>query len=223
SQNEIIVVLGASETISEDEIEEMFSHMDGVEFLLLQLEINIDALSSIVEKACSRGIKVILNPAPARQLDDSIFPMLYAITPNEVEAEVLSGVAYGDETDIRPMADAFRKKGVRNVIITLGKSGCYLLDESGKEYRFSNYDDIEVLDSTGAGDAFNGGLLAALGEGKTLPDAVHFANIVSNLSVTRLGTSTSMPWRMEINEFMMTHDFKCQGTFHFDPMSIHKE
>ena len=222
SQNEIIVVLGASETIGEEEIEKMFSRMEGVKYLLLQYEINDDALGEIIRKAYARGIKVILNPAPARDLDESLYPLLFAITPNEVEAEKLSGVAYESDSDVRKMAEVFRSKGVENTIITLGKKGAYLLDEKGDEYHYANYDDITVLDSTGAGDAFNGGLLAALGEGKTVKEAVSFANVVSNLSVTRMGTSTSMPSRDEIMGFISSHVRKITKSFCFEPPVVQK-
>ncbi len=204
SQNEIVVVLGASATITDSDIEEIFDKIKGAEYLLLQLEINTDALEKIITRAHSENIKIILNPAPIQPISDYIYPLLYAITPNEVEAATLAGIGYEKKEDAVMIAEKIKAKGVSNVIITLGKNGVYLSDEGGENHYFDNYKSIKPLDTTGAGDAFSGGLLAALGEGKSLYDSVAFANVVSNLSVTKLGTSSSMPSREEIDAFLQS-------------------
>ena len=202
SQNEIVVVLGASATVTDDDIEKIMDSIRDAGYLLLQLEINTDALEKIILKAHERGIKIILNPAPYQLINESLYPLLYAVTPNEVEAACLAEMEYRAKDNAPAIAETIRNKGVENVIITLGKNGVYLLEENGEGQFFSNYDSIKVVDTTGAGDAFSGGLLCALGEGRSLSDAVAFANVVSNLSVSRLGTSTSMPTRDEIDSFM---------------------
>lgn len=204
SQNEIVVVPGSCECITGEEIQEMFKHLDDVRYLLLQLEINTDAMEEIIERAYEAGIKVILNPAPVQKIDDKVFRHLYAIVPNEVEAQILSGKNYSGDSDCSGMADFFLEKGVENVIITLGKRGAYVRS-AGNGFFIDNYPDIRVVDSTGAGDAFCGGLLAALGEGSSFEESARFANVVSNLSVTRLGTSVSMPARAEIDSFLAAH------------------
>lgn len=107
---------------------------------------------------------------------------------------------------IEKIAKAIKSKGVKNVIITLGKNGVYLSDGNDNNSYFDNYSSIKPLDTTGAGDVFSGGLLTALGEGKTLRETVAFANVVSNLSVTKLGTSSSMPTREEIDEFIKSQN-----------------
>lgn len=204
SQNEIVVVSGACGTITEEEVNQMFQHLDGVEYLLIQLEINLDAIEMIIERAYSKGIRIILNPAPVQPVSDSILAKLYAITPNEVEAQILSSIAYDRPSDCCRIADYFMARGVQNAVITLGSSGVYAKTE--EEERFlSNYKDIAVVDTTGAGDAFSGGLLAALGKGYDFMDAVEYANVVSNLSVTRIGTSPAMPSAAEIDDFIRTH------------------
>lgn len=202
SQNEIVVVLGASATIGDDDIERIMEEIKDAGYLLLQLEINMDALEKIILKAHDKGIKIILNPAPYQAIREDLYPLLYAVTPNEVETACLARKEYRTKDDASEIAEIIKAKGVENVIITLGKNGVYLLDKDNNGFFFSNYESIKVLDTTGAEDAFNGGLLCALGEGKSLYDATAFANVVSNLSVTRLGTSTSMPARTEIDEFL---------------------
>lgn len=202
SQNEIIVVLGASATLNDSDIDAIIERIKDVDYLLMQLEINTDALEKIIVAAHKMGIKIILNPAPIQEIDDALYALLYAVTPNEVEASSLSGIDYAKREDAVLLARTIREKGVQNVIITLGKNGVFLLDSNGNENFFDNYDSIKVVDSTGAGDAFSGGLLAALGEGKSLVEAVKFANVVSNLSVTKVGTSTSMPSRKEVDAFL---------------------
>lgn len=205
SQNEIVVVLGASSMFTDSDIARIMDGIEDASFLLLQLEINVDALEKIIVKAYKKGIKIILNPAPYQPISEDLFPMLYAITPNEVEASLLSGIEYKTKEDAPTIAEKIKSMGVENVIITLGKNGVYFLDKNDCGQYFSNYDSVKVLDSTGAGDAFNGGLLTALGEGKSLAEAVAFANVVSNISVSRIGTSTSMPTRKEIDEFIKSH------------------
>ncbi len=204
SQNEIVVVSGACNGITANDVDNIFQHLDGIEYLLLQLEINMDALELIIEKAYEKGMKIILNPAPAQSVSDHILSMLYAITPNEVEAQILSSIKYREPKDCHEISSHFIDKGVKNVVITLGKSGSYVRTAE-REVFLNNYDDINVIDTTGAGDAFNGGFLAALGNGADVIKAAEFANIVSNLSVTKIGTAPSMPSIEEIEDFMNKH------------------
>lgn len=209
SQNEIVVVSGACDTITESEVLNIFSLMGDVEYLLLQLEINIEAIELIVSMAYERGIKVILNPAPIQILSNDLYSKLYAITPNEVEAQILTSMKYGSISDCRNMASFFHTEGVENVVITLGKNGAYVSTD-GTEYELANYNDIIVKDTTGAGDAFNGGLVAALSKGYSFIDASNYANVVSNLSVAKIGTAPSMPSHEEIEMFMETHIPVCR-------------
>lgn len=200
SQNEIVVILGACDTFSDEDIEALKPALEGCEYLLLQMEINPDATEKLIDLAYEMGIKVILNPAPVQQLDERLYQKLYLVTPNEVEAKILTGIACDDRVGLDAAAAAFFEKGVKKVIITIGKRGVYFHDGE-KAQIFENYD-VKVLDTTGAGDAFNGGLLAGLSQGMELDQAVGYGNIVSNLAVTRLGTAPAMPTWEEIAAFM---------------------
>lgn len=200
SQNEIVVVLGACNTFSEEDLERLKPGLEGCEYLLLQLEINTDATEKLINWAYGQGIRVILNPAPVQELPKELYSKLYLVTPNEVEARILTGIACDNPEGCQKAADKFLEKGVKNVIITLGSRGIYLYDGSSQQV-LENYD-VKVLDTTGAGDAFNGGLLAGLSQGMTLKQATIYGNVVSNLAVTRLGTAPAMPTRDEIEAFI---------------------
>lgn len=199
SQNEIVVVPGASLSFASAEVDLLKQVIDECDYLLMQLEINMDAMMLAAEYAAQHGKKVILNPAPAAEIPEELWPMLHIATPNEVEAEYYTGIPIRTEEDAKKAADWFHKKGVRNVVITLAERGAYLSGEGHCSFvpAFS----VDAVDTTGAGDAFCGGLLAALSEGKGLPEAVCFANAVAALSVQKIGTARSMPVREEILEF----------------------
>ena len=198
SQNEIVIVPGALNEFGDEEIEKVMPMLDGCDYLLVQLEMNIPATEKLIRIADEMGVKVILNPAPVSSISDETYTHLWCVTPNEVEAQILSGIDGLEEP--KAIAEYFIGKGVRNVILTLGKEGAYLYD-GVRESRYSNWD-VNVLDTTGAGDAFNGGLLAALAKEYSLEDACVYANIVSNLAVTRMGTSVAMPTEDEIDAFI---------------------
>ncbi len=198
--NEIIVVPGACNTFTKSEIDFVFNEFKEIEYLLVQLEINEDAMLYIIEKAKKLNIKIILNPAPYSDICKSMLDHLYLITPNETEAAQLTNHKCENIEDYRKIANYLFDKKVENVIITLGKKGVYFNNKEIEKI-IDNYD-VKVIDSTGAGDAYNGGLLAGLSLGYNLFEAVKYASIVSNLSVTKLGTSISMPTRNEITEFI---------------------
>lgn len=200
SQNEIVVVLGACETITDEEVEALKDALKGASYLLTQLETNVSSVYKIVELANSMQVPVILNPAPIQTISDYLLRDLYLITPNEVEAEALTGIKIEDEEQANKAADYFFARGVKNVIITLGGRGIYLATSEKRgiipAYR------VDAVDTTGAGDAFNGGLVAALAEGKSLEEAVEFANALAAIAVQRIGTTPAMPTREEIDAFL---------------------
>ena len=200
SQNSIVVVLGACDTFDDTDIDRLDAALEGCEYLLLQLEINPDAVEKLVRLAAKKGIRVILNPAPVQEIAPCVYQSLYLITPNEVEARILTGIPCETQADCRSVAQAFFKKGVRNVVLTLGGKGAYVND--GSRERFLPCYEMDIVDTTGAGDAFNGGLLAGLSRGMDIMDAAALASVVANLSVTRLGTSCAMPSASEIAEFI---------------------
>ena len=199
-QNAIVIVPGACSTITEADIASVSEQIEQSEYLLLQLEINQDANEKAAELAKNNGVKVIVNTAPYQPVSDDFLRGVYLVTPNEVEAEELTGIAVTDKESADRAAQTLFAKGVQNVLITLGARGVYLNTGDASEilpaYR------VNAVDTTGAGDAFNGGLVAALAEGKSLRDAARFANALAALSVQRLGTTASMPLRSEIDAFL---------------------
>ncbi len=200
SQNEIIIVPGACNTITEAEVASVENVIKECEYVLLQLEVNQDANERIVDMANKYGCKVIMNTAPYVPMTDEFLSKCYMVTPNEVEAEEVTGIAVTDLESAKKAAAYFREKGVTDVVITLGSRGVFVSSQ-GREMIVPAYK-VDAVDTTGAGDAFNGGLLAALSEGKELWDAVKFANALAALSVQKLGTTPSMPLREEIDAFL---------------------
>lgn len=203
SQNEILVVSGACNTITDEEVESISDVLEQSEYLLTQLETNLSSIEKVIDIAYKNGVKVILNTAPVQPIPDEMLSKVNLITPNEVEAEILTGICVDSKEAADKAAEWFFNRGVQNVIITLGGRGVYVSSE-GKSEIIPAYK-VDAVDTTGAGDAFNGGLLAALSEGKNIWDAVTFANALAALSVQRLGTTPAMPTREEIDQFLQTH------------------
>lgn len=203
SQNAIMVAAGACDTFNEQDILKIEPEIKSSAILLTQLETNIDAIEAVIDIAYRNGVKVILDPAPVQPINDELFKKIDIITPNEVEAEILSGIKVVTMQDTIKAAWYFLDKGVKEVVITLGKNGVMAVTKNRNEL-FKNHD-VKVIDTTGAGDAFNGGFATALAEGKDVFEACRFGNVVSNLAVTRLGTSVAMPTREEIDDFIKEH------------------
>lgn len=199
-QNIISVVPGACSNITDKDIEKVREVILKNEILLLQLENNVDATLKIIDIAYGKGVKIILNPAPVSPLPDGIYKKLYAITPNETEAEKLSGIKIESAEDIVSASNYFHNKGLKNVIITLGDKGAYVSTEDEK--RWLTPIKVNVVDTTGAGDAFNGGLVVALAQGKDILQACEYAMVVAGLSVTKIGSSISMPTLKEIEAYL---------------------
>lgn len=200
SQNEIVIVPGACNTISKEEVESVEDLLEDAEYVLLQLEINQDANNLVAELAQKHGCKVIINTAPYAPMPDEFLSKAFMVTPNEVEAEEITGVHVEDLESAKKAAEYFYDKGVKQVLITLGSKGVFV-SADGREEIIPAYH-VDALDTTGAGDAFNGGLLAALSKGQSIWDAVRFANALAALSVQKLGTTPSMPWLKDIEEFL---------------------
>ena len=203
SQNSIMVTSGACGKITPQDISSIEGSIKNSQFLLTQLETNLDAMEAVVSIAYRSGVKVVLNPAPIQPISDDLLKMVYIITPNEVEAEILTGIPVDGEENAKKAAQYFFEKGIKNVVITLGKRGVFVADQYRQ--KIIPVPKVNVIDTTGAGDAFNGGLVTALAEGKDLWEAAKFANALASIAVTRLGTSPAMPYREEIDQFMEEH------------------
>lgn len=199
-ENQIMIVPGASETISKEEIYRLEEIIKESSYILLQYEINQDANELIKKIALENSTKVIVNTAPYVEVNKDFYEGLYLITPNESEAEALTGVKVKDLASLKKASQIIKDMGVENVIITLGKDGVFV-DSDGVNKIIPAYK-VKPVDTTGAGDAFNGALLATLSKGADLFNAVDFANAFAGLSVRKMGTSVAMPTKKEVDEFL---------------------
>lgn len=200
AENQILVVPGACEKITDEEVESLKDTLEDAEYVLTQLETNISAVEKLVEISKEANAKVILNTAPIQKIDEDMLKDIYIVTPNEVEAQSLTGVKVTDINSADEASKWFMDRGVKKVIITLGRNGVYVND--GEKSDIIPAFTVEAIDTTGAGDAFNGGLLAGLSHGMDIWEASKFGNAVGALSVQKVGTTVSMPTREEIDEFI---------------------
>ncbi|MDR1108909.1 MAG: ribokinase [Spirochaetaceae bacterium] len=197
SENSIVVAPGACAHITSADIALLEGEIASGDIFLTQLEVNIDAIERAVRIAADHKKIIVMNTAPARKLSDEFLSRATIITPNESEAFLLTGVAVADKSSAGKAARVFFDKGIKNVVITLGKKGCYVND--GKIEEIIEPVEVPTIDTTGAGDAFTGGLVVALAEDRSLLNAVKFATCTAALSTTKMGTAPSMPYRTEID------------------------
>lgn len=195
-ENCISVASGANGKFTPLDIENASELVEKASFVLVQLEIPLETVMALVDKSFAHGVPVILNPAPARPLSDELISKLFIITPNETEAELLTGVKVTDEASAAKAARILREKGAKLVIITLGAKGAFLL--SDQEQILIPSIVVNAVDTTAAGDTFNGALTVGLAEGMEIKAAIRFANQAAAISVTRMGAQSSQPYRSEI-------------------------
>lgn len=200
AENCIAVAPGANNYITNKNIDEVFNKADDVEYVLLQLEIPIPVVEYAIEKAYALGKKVILNPAPANKLSDDILRKVYLLTPNKIECGMLAGISIENSDDLDKASGILLNKGIKNIIVTLGKEGCMI--RNAKTTSIVAARKVEAVDTTAAGDVFNGALVVALAENKSLTEAVKFATVCSSVSVTRMGAQPSIPVRTEIDNII---------------------
>ncbi len=197
-ENRIIVMIGANLDLSPAEIRRTEDEIASCNAVLMQLETNLDALRETIALAKKHCKTIILNPAPAQNVPDGFFEGIDYLTPNETEAEFFSSIPVNDTLSAYAAGEKLLSYGVKNVIITLGKNGAALINRETKIVIPTT--DLKAVDTTGAGDAFNGAFTVALSEGKNIIDAIKFANCAASISVTRKGASPSMPLRAESDE-----------------------
>lgn len=199
-QNAIVVVPGACATINDEDLARIRPRLLESSLILLQLEVNQDANEKVARLAKAHGIRLIVNTAPYCPVSDDFLRGVYLVTPNEVEAEEMTQIPVTDQLSARRAAAVLHQKGVENVLITMGSKGAFL-STGGQDWMVPAFR-VHAVDTTGAGDAFNGGLIAALAEGMDLRQAAEFASAVAALSVQRVGAAPSMPTREEIDAFL---------------------
>jgi ribokinase len=197
-ENAIIVVPGACFELTSAEVEQARPLIQQAAAFVTQLELPIPTVEFGLQLAHSLGVPTILNPAPACALPASIFPLCDYITPNESEAELLTGIRVTSIATAEQAADALLARGVRNAVITLGAQGALVKNATTLQHVHA-IDAGPVVETTGAGDAFNGGFAVALAEGRSIVDAARFGCAVAGISVTRPGTAPSMPHRVEVD------------------------
>jgi ribokinase len=198
-RNEIVVASGANARLTPDDVKREVRGSAG-DLLLLQLESPLETVEAAAALGARNGMKVVLDPAPARPLPDRLLRDVDCLTPNESEALVLLGRTEGEVAlaEAPEVARALLRRGVRSVVLKLGDKGAFLDD--GKDPRHFPAPKVEAVDSTAAGDTFNGALAVAMAEGREVAGAIAFANVAAALSVTRLGAQASIPTRAEVEK-----------------------
>jgi ribokinase len=198
--NSIMVVPGANLHLSADEIVREVTKVNGIFIAGFQLENNVDEIVKAMGMLHKRGIKVLLDPAPAHQLPEEIYRAIAILKPNEHEAEILSGIKVSTPADAFRAAELLHAKGAETVIITLGAGGAVVVNGRIKE--FIPAPKVNAIDTTGAGDIFSGSLLTALSKDMQLLDAVRYANAAASLSVTKMGVFEATPTEEETLAFI---------------------
>jgi ribokinase len=199
-ENSIAVAGGANGRLSPADVKKAKRAFVGATAVVMQLETPLETVQATAALAARAGVRVILNPAPARPLPDKLLKLVSILTPNETEAELLTGIKVSDARAAARAADKLLAKGVETVILTLGALGAFVAG-AGIRQLVPGFK-VKPVDTTAAGDIFNGALVVALGEGRTLSDAVRFANAAAAISVTRMGAQPSAPTRKEIDQFL---------------------
>ena len=197
AQNCIAVASGANAALYPDDIKNAETKIATADAVLMQLEIPIETVAYVAALAKQHNRRLILNPAPATTLPDRLLTCVSIITPNEGEAEILTGIKIKDDESLQKAAAVLHQKGVETVIITLGVNGAFISSEGVEEHVPAPV--VEAVDTTAAGDVFNGALAVALSEGQSLHDAVVFGCHAAALSVTRLGAQAAAPYRNELS------------------------
>jgi ribokinase len=198
--NVIVVAPGANQMLSPEDVKKAESDITSSGALVVQLEIPLETVEFAAQLANDSGVPFILDPAPAQKLRPELLKMVDVLTPNETEAQILTGIEVTEEDSARTAVKKLLEYGVKSVILTMGANGFLLGTDD--EMEFVPAVKVNAIDATAAGDAFTGSLAVGLAQGKTLADAATFANYVAALSVTKMGAQSSMPTKEAVESFI---------------------
>ncbi|NQV29705.1 MAG: ribokinase [Candidatus Marinimicrobia bacterium] len=202
-ENSIVVSSGANWTLSEADIDKNSKIFDDAEILLIQLETPTASVAAAIKSARQHNVKVILNPAPVRSLDPELLKGVTVITPNRVEAEMLTGIKLSSNDDLSRCADMLHILGIETVLITLGAEGVFI--SSGGEQKLIPAYSVHAIDTVGAGDVFSGFFAAHYSGADSLEKTVILASAAAGLSVTRIGAQTAIPHLDEVKAYLNKH------------------
>jgi len=205
-QNSIVVASGANFTLTKEHVQTAWKKIGDIDILIMPLETPIDTILEATRLAKEKGVRVLLNPAPAKFLDEELLSYVDVLIPNEYEIFQIAEHYDSSVTEMEEAARMMILHGVKAVVTTLGAKGSSIVEE-GKDALLVPSFDVDVVDTTAAGDSFVAALAVGLGEGKSLHDACHFANASGALTVTKMGAQPSLPTRTEVNNFL-----RSQGT-----------
>lgn len=201
-ENQIIIIPGANGVVGEADVAQLGAALEGAELLLLQLEVPLSAVQAAAELAHSKGVAVMLDPAPAQPLPSELIAVVDYLTPNAVEAEVLTGIAIYNANDAATAASQLRAQGAKCVLIKMGGQGVYVANDTA-QYHLPAIP-VSAVDTVAAGDAFNAALAVALSEGATLETAVQWGLAGGAWAVTRRGAQEAMPTREQLLSLLPT-------------------
>ena len=203
-ENLIVVIPGANGQVNQEDVERLSRLLPGKKALLLQLEIPVPAVIAAAEAARKVGVKVILDPAPAQKdLPEELYPLIAILTPNQVEAAQLVGFPVNDQDSAKKAAEILLQKGVKCAVVKLGSKGVYC--SNGTESFFTPAFSVKTVDTTAAGDAFNGGLAAAISQEFSLKQAIIWGSAAGALAATKSGAQPSLPDRHTFDKFLIRH------------------
>ena len=204
--NIVSVYTGASRELTMEDIrsEVIWRQLKKCDLLLAQMELPEDCLQELVDLSKERSIPLLLNPAPAKELEPEFINRFYAITPNEEEAKILLGITPNTKMTPLELGEAMLEVGIQRAVITLGGDGALLVDFNEIRH-FPPYKISKVIDTTGAGDTFNGALASCIAQSMSMAEAVEFAIVAAGLSVTKKGACNSIPTEEEVKQAIVSY------------------